>query len=148
HSHEGGNPASLFSAESKSPDSRLRGNDGDFSRLPDPSCTIINAGHARERDLALELPPVPLDAVMSNDTWEKVYDRLAALADAHRTTLVFVNTRRLAERATRHLSERLGKEAVATHHGSLAKELRLDAEQRLKHGQLRILVATASLELG
>ena len=111
-------------------------------------CTIVDAGHTRERDLALELPPVPLEAVMSNEIWEKVYDRLAELADAHRTTLVFVNTRRLAERATRHLSERLGKDAVAAHHGSLAKELRLDAEQRLKHGQLRMLVATASLELG
>lgn len=120
---------------------------GAFASEP-PSCTIVDAGHVRERDLALELPPVALEAVMSNEAWEKVYDRLAELADAHRTTLVFVNTRRLAERATRHLSERLGKEAVAAHHGSLAKELRLDAEQRLKHGQLRMLVATASLELG
>lgn len=128
--------------------SRLRGNEGGFSRLLDPPCTIVDAGHVRERDLALELPPVPLEAVMSNETWEKVYNRLAELADEHRTTLVFVNTRRLAERATRHLSERLGKEAVAAHHGSLAKELRLDAEQRLKHGRLRMLVATASLELG
>jgi len=110
--------------------------------------TIINTGHTRPRDLAIEVPPVPLEAVMSNDSWELVYNRLAQLAQAHRTTLVFVNTRRMAERAARHLSERLGKEHVAAHHGSLAKELRLDAEQRLKRGELQVLVATASLELG
>ena len=110
--------------------------------------TIINTGHTRPRDLALELTAVPLEAVMSNDAWELVYDRLAQLVQAHRTTLVFVNTRRLTERAARHLSERLGKETVAAHHGSLAKEQRLDAEQRLKRGELSVLVATASLELG
>jgi len=110
--------------------------------------TIINAGYTRKRDLALELTAVPLEAVMSNDAWELVYNRLAQLVQTHRTTLVFVNTRRLAERAARHLSERLGKEAVAAHHGSLAKEQRLDAEQRLKRGELAVLVATASLELG
>ncbi|HEY9239449.1 MAG TPA: DEAD/DEAH box helicase, partial [Burkholderiaceae bacterium] len=112
------------------------------------AATIIDVGHARPRDLAIEVPPVPLEAVMSNDCWELVYDRLAQLVQAHRTTLVFVNTRRMAERAARHLSERLGKEAVAAHHGSLAKEQRLDAEQRLKRGELAVLVATASLELG
>jgi len=112
------------------------------------NCTIIDTGHVRKRDLALEVPPVPLEAVMSNDAWELVYNRLAQLVQAHRTTLVFVNTRRLAERAARHLSERLGKETVAAHHGSLAREQRLDAEQRLKRGELSVLVATASLELG
>ncbi|WP_339526473.1 DEAD/DEAH box helicase [Pseudomonas sp. EA_35y_Pfl2_R111] len=117
------------------------------SHQADP-CHIVNIGYTRARDLAIEVPPVPLDAVMSNETWDKVYERLAELAQQHRTTLVFVNTRRLAERASRHLSERLGIEAVAAHHGSLAKELRLDAEQRLKRGELRVLVATASLELG
>nr|WP_225779013.1 crosslink repair DNA glycosylase YcaQ family protein [Pseudomonas sp. Marseille-Q3773] len=111
-------------------------------------CAIVDVGHARQRDLAIEVPPVPLGAVMATDVWGLVYDRLAELARQHRTTLVFVNTRRLAERITRHLSDRLGKEAVAAHHGSLAKELRLDAEQRLKRGQLQVLVATASLELG
>lgn len=111
-------------------------------------CAVVDVGHARPRDLAIELPPVPLGAVMATDVWGLVYDRLAALAREHRTTLVFVNTRRLAERITRHLSDRLGKDAVAAHHGSLAKELRLSAEQRLKHGQLQVLVATASLELG
>ncbi|MDA8485995.1 DEAD/DEAH box helicase [Pseudomonas resinovorans] len=112
------------------------------------ACTLVDVGYSRERDLALEVPPVPLEAVLSNDAWEKVYDRLAVLVAEHRTTLVFVNTRRLAERATRHLSERLGTAAVAAHHGSLARDLRLDAEQRLKRGELKVLVATASLELG
>ena len=111
-------------------------------------CAIVDIGHARKRDLALEVPPVPLEAVMSNDMWELVYNRLANLVEQHRTTLVFVNTRRMAERLARHLSERLGKEIVAAHHGSLSREQRLDAEQRLKQGELRVLVATASLELG
>ncbi|WP_118184057.1 DEAD/DEAH box helicase [Paraburkholderia phosphatilytica] len=111
-------------------------------------CAIVDVGHTRPRDLALELPPVPLEAVLPNDVWERVYDRMAELVAQHRTTLVFVNTRRMAERVARHLTERLGKEAVAAHHGSLAKEYRLDAEQRLKHGQLKVLIATASLELG
>ena len=114
----------------------------------DRPCEIIDIGHARPRDLGIEVPPVPLSAVMANDVWELVYDRLAELAREHRTTLVFVNTRRLAERLSRHLSERLGKHAVAAHHGSLAKEFRLDAEQRLKRGELQVLIATASLELG
>src|SRR5690606_9006744 len=113
-----------------------------------PDCEIVDIGYTRQRDIALEVPPVPLQAVMSNEQWELVYTRLAQMVEQHRTTLVFVNTRRMAERAARHLAERLGKEAVAAHHGSLAKELRLDAEQRLKRGELRVLVATASLELG
>jgi ATP-dependent Lhr-like helicase len=111
-------------------------------------CAIVDIGHARPRDLAIEVPPVALSAVMSSDVWQLVYDRLATLAREHRTTLVFVNTRRLAERMARHLSERLGKDAVAAHHGSMAKEQRLDAEQRLKRGDLQVLIATASLELG
>ena len=111
-------------------------------------CEIVDIGHGRARDLALEVPLVPLEAVMSNDAWALVYDRLAALAGEHRTTLVFVNTRRMAERTTRHLAERLGAEVVAAHHGSLAREQRLSAEQKLKRGELRVLVATASLELG
>ncbi|MFW0756059.1 DEAD/DEAH box helicase [Pseudomonas sp. H11T01] len=114
----------------------------------DRPCEIVDIGHARPRDLGIEVPPVPLSAVMANDVWDLVYDRLAALAREHKTTLIFVNTRRLAERLSRHLSERLGKEAVAAHHGSLAKEFRLDAEQRLKRGDLQVLIATASLELG
>ncbi|MFL6832876.1 MAG: DEAD/DEAH box helicase, partial [Xanthobacteraceae bacterium] len=111
-------------------------------------CAIIDTGHRRARDLALELPDSPLEAVMSAEVWEQVYQRLAELVEAHRTTLIFVNTRRLVERVTRQLSERLGADRVTAHHGSLAKEQRLDAEQRLKHGKLKALVATASLELG
>ena len=118
-----------------------------------PDCTIIDTGHRRDRDLALELPSSPLEAVMSGEVWEEVYDRLAQLIEAHRTTLIFVNTRRMAERATRQLSTRLGEaqpgaDRITAHHGSLAKEQRLDAEQRLKQGKLQALVATASLELG
>lgn len=154
-------------------------------------CRILDSGHARHRDLALELPASPLEAVMSSEVWTQVYDRLAQLICEHRTTLVFVNTRRLAERVCRHVSERvdarhaadtnaadptladvadtayasaaevrhtpsgarartpsLRPSLVAAHHGSLAKELRLDAEQRLKRGELKALVATASMELG
>src|SRR5271163_1271659 len=115
---------------------------------PGAECRIIDTGHRRARDLALEIPSSPLEAVMSGEVWQQVYDRLAELIEAHRTTLVFVNTRRLAERVTRQLSERLGADRVTAHHGSLAKEQRLDAEQRLKRGALKALVATASLELG
>jgi len=111
-------------------------------------CTIVDTGHVRERDLALELPDSPLDAVMANEVWDELYERLECLIRAHRTTLVFVNTRRLAERAARFLAERIGEENVTSHHGSLAKEHRLDAEQRLKAGRLDCLVATSSLELG
>src|SRR6202166_2284135 len=111
-------------------------------------CIVIDSGHARSRDLKLELPPAPLEAVMSGEVWTQIYDRLAELVREHRTTLVFVNTRRLTERVARHLSERLGEENVAAHHGSLSKERRLAAEQRLKRGELKVLVATASLELG
>jgi ATP-dependent Lhr-like helicase len=109
---------------------------------------IIDAGHHRPRDLALEVPRSPLESVMSGEVWQEVYDRLQGLIEGHRTTLVFVNTRRMAERVAHALSERLGEEAVTAHHGSMAKEKRLSAEQRLKGGQLRALVATASLELG
>jgi ATP-dependent Lhr-like helicase len=111
-------------------------------------CVIIDTGHIRRRDLQIEVPAAPLEAVMSGDVWTQVYDRLAQLAGEHRTTLIFVNTRRHAERVARHLSERMGETQVAAHHGSLAKELRLAAESRLKRGELKALVATASLELG
>jgi len=115
---------------------------------PSAECRIIDTGHRRPRDLALEVPSSPLEAVMSGEVWQQVYDRLAELIEEHHTTLVFVNTRRLAERVTRQLSERLGADRVTAHHGSLAKEQRFDAEQRLKGGALKALVATASLELG
>ena len=111
-------------------------------------CTIIDSGHIRERDLQVEIPPAPLEAVMSGEVWMLVYDRLAELVAEHRTTLIFVNTRRYAERIARYLSERIGAERVTAHHGSMSKELRFDAESRLKKGELKALVATASLELG
>jgi ATP-dependent helicase Lhr and Lhr-like helicase len=111
-------------------------------------CSIIDCGHTRKLDLAIELPGSPLEAVMSNEVWAEVYGRLADLIAEHQTTLVFVNTRRLAERVTHHLCERLGKDKVTSHHGSLSAKLRLEAEHRLKRGELKALVATASLELG
>lgn len=111
-------------------------------------CTIIDTGHARERDLAIELTGSPLDAVMANECWDEIYRRLEQLIEQHTTTLIFVNTRRLAERAAAALANKLGEDAVTSHHGSLSREHRLNAEQRLKSGKLRALVATASLELG
>ena len=118
------------------------------ARTPVTECTIIDAGHVRKRDLAIEVPASPLETVMSGDVWKEVHARLAELTREHRTTLIFVNTRRMAERIARHLSELIGEENVTAHHGSLARERRLQAEQRLKRGELRALVATASLELG
>jgi ATP-dependent Lhr-like helicase len=109
---------------------------------------IVNSGHIRARDLNLVMPPAPLEAVMSGEVWATVYDQLAQLIQEHHTTLIFANTRRMVERVSRHLAERLGEENVAAHHGSLAKETRFDAEQRLKAGKLKVMVATASLELG
>ena len=113
-----------------------------------PRCTIIDTGHVRRLDLAIEVPSSPLESLMSNEVWEEIYDRIAQMIRQHKTTLVFVNTRRMAERVARHLGERLGDENVTSHHGSLAREIRLAAEQRLKSGELSALVATASLELG
>ena len=110
--------------------------------------TIIDEGHKRTIDLAIEIPRSDVETVMSNEVWEDYYNRLTQLITEHKTTLVFVNTRRMAERVARHLSDRLGEDAVTAHHGSLSKEKRLDAESRLKNGRLKALVATASLELG
>ncbi|MGR8939977.1 MAG: Lhr family helicase [Gammaproteobacteria bacterium] len=111
-------------------------------------CTIIDTGHVRQRDLKIEVTGSPLEAVMAAEVWTEIYDRLEQLINDHHTTLIFVNTRRLAERASAALAERLGEEFVTAHHGSLAKEHRLAAENRLKQGHLKALVATASLELG
>ena len=122
--------------------------DSALRRGPFRSAVIVDEGHGREIDLAIEIPRSPLDAVMSHEVWQEYYDRLTELISAHKTTLVFVNTRKMAERTARHLSERLGEHAVTAHHGSLSKEIRLDAEHRLKTGTLKALVATASLELG
>jgi len=113
-----------------------------------PECCIIDTGHRRHLDLEVEIPASPLEPVMSLEVWEEIYERLKTLVLQHRTTLIFVNTRRMAERVCRHLGDKLGNEQVSTHHGSLAREQRLAAEQQLKEGKLRALVATASLELG
>jgi len=115
---------------------------------PAEQCQIIDTGHTRERDLALELTSSPLQTIMPNEVWEEIYDRLTHLIEEHNTTLIFVNTRRLAERAAHHLADRIGETLVTAHHGSLSREHRLHAEQQLKSGKLKALVATASLELG
>src|SRR6266702_2470396 len=115
---------------------------------PDKPLQIIDQGHRRQLDLEVEVPKDELGPVASNEMWAEIYDRSSELILAHRTTLVFVNTRRLAERVAHHLAERLGATAVLAHHGSLSRRLRLDAEERLKRGDLRAVVATASLELG
>src|SRR5207247_294727 len=113
-----------------------------------PPPDIIDSGHARTLDLSIEIPGSPLEAVMAGEGWEEVNTRIAELIAEHRTTLVFVTTRRLGERLAMQLSERLGAELVTSHHGSLSREKRLEAEERLKRGELKALVATASLELG
>jgi ATP-dependent helicase Lhr and Lhr-like helicase len=113
-----------------------------------PGPVVVNVGHRRELDLAVEVPGSELGPVASNEMWGEIYNRIAALAKEHRSTLIFVNTRRLAERVAHHLGERLGNDAVAAHHGSLSRKLRLAAEKKLKDGEIRALVATASLELG
>src|ERR1700728_1967045 len=109
---------------------------------------IVDVGHKRKLDLAIEVPPMPLGPVASNEMWDEVYNRLVTLTEQHRSTLVFVNTRRMSERIAHNLGERIGEENVAAHHGSLSRKLRLAAEKKLKEGQVRVLVATASLELG
>ncbi|MBX3331240.1 MAG: DEAD/DEAH box helicase [Nitrospira sp.] len=116
-----------------------------------PLPKIIDVGHKREMDLAVEVPKDELSAIATNAIWADIYDRVAELVREHRTTLVFVNTRRLAERVSHYLEERLsdlGPDAVAAHHGSLSRQIRLSAEERLKSGKTRVVVATASLELG
>src|SRR5256886_11119042 len=113
-----------------------------------PAPVIVNVGHKRQLDLAVEVPGSQLGPVATNEMWDEIYDRIAELARQHRSTLVFVNTRRLTERVSHNLAERLGEEAVAAHHGSLSRRLRLNAEKKLKNGEIRALVATASLELG
>jgi ATP-dependent Lhr-like helicase len=113
-----------------------------------PHAHTVNIGHRRQMDVAVEVPRDELSCVASNEMWAEIYDRVAELILTHRTTLVFVNTRRLAERVAHALSERLGENVVLPHHGSLSRALRLNAEARLKNGELRAVVATASLELG
>jgi ATP-dependent Lhr-like helicase len=114
----------------------------------EPACTIVDVGHQRELDLAVDVPPGELAAVCSHECWGEVYSRLTELVNSHRSTLIFVNTRRLAERVSHHLIELLGEDAVAGHHGSMSRSMRFSAEERLKTGQLKAIVATASLEMG
>ncbi|WNG44105.1 DEAD/DEAH box helicase [Archangium minus] len=111
-------------------------------------CRLVQVGHQRPWDLRVEIPDAELGSLATNEMWGQVYDRLVALAGEHRTTLVFVNTRKMAERVAHDLGERLGPDKVAAHHGSMSREMRLSAEERLKSGQLSVMVATASLELG
>ena len=113
---------------------------------PDPY--IVNIGHKRKLDLAVEIPATQIGPVASNEMWDEIYDRLRDLSEQHRSTLVFVNTRRLAERVAHNLAGRVGEDNVAAHHGSLSRKLRLAAETKLKEGKIKVLVATASLELG
>jgi ATP-dependent Lhr-like helicase len=110
--------------------------------------SIVNLGHLRRVELSLEIPNSPLEAVCSHETWGEVYERVTALIAQNRTTLIFVNTRRLCERLAAELSKRLGEDKVTSHHGSLSRAQRLKSEERLKSGELKALVATASLELG
>jgi ATP-dependent Lhr-like helicase len=121
---------------------------GRFLTGADRTCTLVDAGTFRTIDLGIEIPPSALSTVCSHEQWEEIYARMAELVREHRTTLVFVNTRKMAERIAAQLSRLVGEEAVTSHHGSLSKARRLDAEERLKAGKLRALVATASLELG
>ena len=111
-------------------------------------CDLVDVGHRRPMDVSIVVPPSPLTTVCSHEQWDEIYHQIAQLIGEHRTTLIFVNTRKLAERITARLTEVLGEEQVTCHHSSLSRERRLDAEQRLKSGSLRALVATASLELG
>src|SRR5204863_2900373 len=120
----------------------------DVARFLSDEARIVQVGHRRAMDLAVEVPRDELGAAASTEMWDEIYDRIATLAKEHRTTLIFVNTRRLSERVAHKLAERLGENAVLPHHGSLSRALRHQAEQRLKNGELRAVVATASLELG
>jgi ATP-dependent helicase Lhr and Lhr-like helicase len=124
----------------------LAGNDD--PRNPRLGPVIVDVGHKRKLDLGIEVPSSELGPVASNEMWDEIYERIVQLVKSHRSTLVFVNTRRLAERIAHQLGERLGEDNVAAHHGSLSRKLRLEAERKLKEGQVKVLVATASLELG
>jgi ATP-dependent helicase Lhr and Lhr-like helicase len=113
-----------------------------------PEPEIVNIGHKRKLDLAVEIPATLLGPIASNEMWDEIYDRIVQLSEEHRSTLVFVNTRRLVERVAHNLAERIGEENVGAHHGSLSRRLRLEAERKLKEGKIKVLIATASLELG
>src|SRR5262249_15405271 len=112
-----------------------------------PLPTIVDVGHRRGLDLSIWLPDLPLGPIATHEQWDELYDHVAGLPATHRTTIVFVNRRRLVERVSHALEERLGKGRVVAHHGSMARRTRLDAEERLKAGQVPLVVATGSLEL-
>src|SRR3954471_13442812 len=116
------------------------------SGRPDP--VVVDVGHKRKLDLAVEIPATLLGPIASNEMWDEIYDRIVQLSEEQRSTLVFVNTRRLVERVAHNLAERIGEENVGAHHGSLSRRLRLEAERKLKEGKIKVLIATASLELG
>ncbi|MEO0659952.1 MAG: DEAD/DEAH box helicase [Planctomycetota bacterium] len=120
----------------------------DFLVGPGRGCTLVDEGHRRKLELSVQLPGSPLTPTLSHESWGEIHATIADLVRAHRSTIVFVNTRKVAERTARELSAILGPERVTSHHSSLSKERRLDAEERLKAGALDCLVATASLELG
>jgi len=120
----------------------------EVARFLSPEAEVVQVGHRRDMELSVAVPKDELGAVATNEMWAEIYDRLAKLITSHRTTLVFVNTRRLSERVAHHLEERLGEKAILAHHGSLSRALRLKAEDELKRGVIRAVVATASLELG
>ena len=113
-----------------------------------PHCTIVDTGHKRDLELQIELPDQEFGPIVRHEIWAEVFDKIVAQVNAHRTTLVFVNTRRLVERVAHQLSERLGEDKVGAHHGSLSRKTRLGVEEKLKSGALPVVVATASLELG
>ncbi|MGE5058320.1 MAG: DEAD/DEAH box helicase, partial [Betaproteobacteria bacterium] len=113
-----------------------------------PKCAIVDVGHKRDMDLSVEVPDTELGPIIRQDVWSAVYDKLVTQIQAHRTSLVFVNTRRLVERVAHQLSERLGEGKVGAHHGSLSRKTRLEVEEKLKSGEFSVVVATASLELG
>ena len=113
-----------------------------------PQCSIVDTGHKRDMELLIELPDQELGPIVRHEIWAEVFDKIVKQVDSHRTTLVFVNTRRLVERVSHQLSERLGDDKVGAHHGSLSRKTRLSVEERLKSGALPVVVATASLEFG
>jgi ATP-dependent Lhr-like helicase len=120
----------------------------EVARFLSPTAEIVQIGHRRDMELSVVVPGDELSSVASHEMWAEIHERLAKIIESHRSTLIFVNTRRLSERVAHHLEERLGKGAVLAHHGSLSKALRLKAEDALKQGTLKAVVATASLELG
>lgn len=119
----------------------------EIDRNLDP-CVIVDVGHRRKMDLAIEIPKTEINTVCTHEQWQEVNERIIELVQQHRSTLIFVNTRRLAERVTHQLTELLGEDLIGSHHGSLSATTRHSTEQRLKQGELKAVVATASLELG